>query len=93
MSVRVHLPGYLQPFADGKSKVTLAASPRTAGEALAALWQLHPGVRDRVMTETGEVRPHVNVFVNGESIRFTGGLETPVAEGAQLHIVPAVSGG
>ena len=93
MSVRVHLPGYLQPFAEGKSKLTLAAHPTTAREALEALWKMHPGVRDRVMTETGEVRLHVNVFVDGESIRFTGGLDTPVRDGAELHIVPAVSGG
>ncbi len=93
MSVRVHLPGDLRPFADGKARVTLEARVKTASDALEALWSMHPGVRDRVMTETGEVRPHVNVFVDGESIRFTGGLATPVPEGAELHIVPAVSGG
>src|SRR5262249_25486117 len=63
------------------------------GDALAALWALHPGVRDRVVTEQGEVRPHVNVFVGVESIRFTGGLETPLRDGAEISIVPAVSGG
>jgi molybdopterin converting factor small subunit len=50
-------------------------------------------VRDRVVTEQGEVRPHVNVFVGDESIRFTGGLDTAVTSGAEIHIVPAVSGG
>lgn len=53
----------------------------------------HPGVRDRVLTEQGEVRPHVNVFVGDESIRYTGGLATPLGEGAEVSIVPAVSGG
>ena len=54
---------------------------------------LYPGVRDRVVTEQGQVRPHVNLFVGAESIRFTGGLATPLADGAVMSIVPAVSGG
>jgi molybdopterin converting factor small subunit len=93
MALRFHIPGYLRAFTDGSSRVTLDAGPSTVGEALAALWTLHPGVRDRVVTEQGEVRPHVNVFVGVESIRFTGGLATPVADGAEISIVPAVSGG
>lgn len=48
---------------------------------------------DRVLTEQGEVRPHVNVFVGEESIRYTGGLATPLTDGAEIAIVPAVSGG
>jgi molybdopterin converting factor small subunit len=54
---------------------------------------LHPGVRDRVVNEQGAVRQHVNVFVGDESIRYTGGLDTPLAEGSEISIVPAVSGG
>jgi molybdopterin converting factor small subunit len=50
-------------------------------------------VRDRVITELGEVRPHVNIFVDGESIRDTGGLAAPVRDGAEIFILPAVSGG
>ncbi len=93
MALVFHIPGYLREFTGGLRRVTLAASPATVGEALAALWALHPGVRDRVVTEQGEVRPHVNLFVGAESIRFTGGLATPLAEGAEISIVPAVSGG
>jgi sulfur-carrier protein len=89
MAVVVYLPGPLAPFAGGQSRVTLA-TPRTVGEALHAL---PPGVRDRVMDEQGRVRPHVNVFVGADSIRETGGLETPLAAGAELHIIAAVSGG
>ncbi len=88
-----HIPGFVREFAGGRARVTLAASPATVGEALAALWLLYPGVRDRVVTEQGEVRPHVNLFVGAESIRFTGGLATPLADGAEISIVPAVSGG
>ena len=71
----------------------VGASPASVGEALAALWSMHPGVRDRVVTEQGDVRPHVNVFVGSESIRYTGGLATPVRDGDEVSIIPAVSGG
>ncbi len=93
MAVRCHVPGYLRAFTSGQSIVWLEGSPATVGEALALLWSLHPGVRDRVMTERGEVRPHVNVFVGSENIRYTGGLGTPIADGREISIVPAVSGG
>ncbi|HYM80957.1 MAG TPA: MoaD/ThiS family protein [Candidatus Limnocylindria bacterium] len=91
--VRFHVPGYLRPFTGGASRVELDGSPATVGAALEALWKLHPGVRDRVVTEQGQVRLHVNVFVGDESIRFTGGLDTAVPEGGEISIVPAVSGG
>ena len=93
MAVCFLIPGPLREFTAGKNRVESDASPATVGEALEALWALHPGVRDRVLTERGEVRQHVNVFVGKESIRFTGGLATPVPEGAEVWIVPAVSGG
>jgi molybdopterin converting factor small subunit len=93
MAVAFHIPGYLRPFTAGAARVDLDASPATVGEALAALWALHPGVRDRVVTEPGAVRQHVNVFVGDENIRWTGGLATAVPPGAEISIVPAVSGG
>ncbi len=93
MAVLVHIPGYLREFTGGRHRVTLATSSATVGAALDALWALHPGVRDRVVTEQGAVRPHVNVFVGRESIRFTGGFATPLAGDAEISIVPAVSGG
>jgi molybdopterin synthase sulfur carrier subunit len=93
VSVVFYIPGYVREFTGGRSRIILETSPATVAEALASLWALHPGVRDRVVTEQGEVRPHVNVFVGSESIRFTGGLATPIADGAEISIVPAVSGG
>jgi molybdopterin converting factor small subunit len=57
------------------------------------LWILYPGIRDRVATEQGLVREHINIFVGEENIRYTGGLATPVPSGAEISIVPAVSGG
>ena len=93
MPVRFLLPSTLRPFAGGSARLEFAERPKTVGEALALLGARHPGVRDRVLTEQGEVRPHVNVFVGDESIRYTGGLATPLDEAAEVSIVPAVSGG
>ena len=93
MAVIIRIPAALQPFTGGRARVELAASPTTVGDALAALWAAHPGVRDGVVNEQGEVREHVNVFAGDESIRFTGGLATPVSDGTEISIVPAVSGG
>lgn len=73
--------------------MNLDASPADVGGALAALFTAHPGLRDRITNETGEVRVHVNVFVDGEAIKFTGGLSTPLRERAELHVMPAISGG
>lgn len=92
--IRVHIPGYLREFADGRAGVSLDLAGRvTVADVLAALGKRHPGVCDRVLTERGEVRAHVNLFVGEESIRYTGGLATPVADGAEISIVPAISGG
>jgi len=92
MAVIVHLPGVLAPHAGGRSRVTLEAGPNV-GSALAALFALHAGLRDRIQNERGEVRPHVNVFVGSENVRDLNGLRTPVPDGAEIFIFPAVSGG
>jgi sulfur-carrier protein len=86
------IPGYLRQYTDGAARVETDPAG-TVGEALDRLWRLQPGVRDRVVDEQGNIRPHVNVFVGTESIRFTGGLSTPVPDGSEIWIVPAVSGG
>ncbi len=89
----IHIPGYLRAFTGQRPRLEIEAGPATVGEALEALGRSWPGVRDRVLLETGEVRPHVNVFVGSESIRYSGGLETRVKEGDEISILPAVSGG
>ena len=94
MAVTVRIPGPLRELAGGRAEVSVPGSPRTVGEALAALFVAHSGLRERVMDEQGRLRPHVNVFVGREDIRGTGGLETPLPlTGAELVILPAVSGG
>ena len=93
MSVTVSLPGALRPVAGGAARVTLDAPGATVGDVLGALFARHPALRDRVVTELGQVRVHVNVFVGAESIRLGQGLATPVADGDVVSILPAVSGG
>jgi molybdopterin synthase sulfur carrier subunit len=94
MRVTFLIPGGLRPFTNGKGQVELKVpSPGTVRDALQALWTRYPGVRDRVATEQGTVREHVNVFVGNEDIRYSGGLATPVLEGAEISIVPSISGG
>jgi molybdopterin converting factor small subunit len=93
VSVTVQLPGPLRPFAQGRRQVTLDPPPSTVGEALEALWLLHPALRDRVLDEQGRVRPHVNVFVGTDNVRDGAGLDAGVPDGSEIAIIPAVSGG
>ena len=93
MPVTFHIPGTLREFTDGRSKVEIEQSPKTLAEALSALWTLYPGVRDRIATEQGQVREHINIFIGDENIRYTGGLASPISAGSEISIVPAVSGG
>jgi sulfur-carrier protein len=87
----IHLPAALKDYAAGNRRVDVAGG--TVAVVLGALGQAHPGVGQRVLDERGTLRPHVNVFVNGESIRYLDGLATPVAERDEVWILPAVSGG
>ncbi len=93
MSITFRIPNYLAAFAGDRSAVKLDGSPATVRDALEALWRQHPGLRDRIVDEQGEVRQHVNIFVGDDAIRFADGLATPVPAGAEILIVPAVSGG
>lgn len=93
MPLTFHISGALRAFAGGHDRIEVAGSASTVAEALERLWALYPGLRDRVATEGGEVREHVNIFVGQENIRYTGGLTTPVDQDAEISIFPAISGG
>jgi molybdopterin synthase sulfur carrier subunit len=92
MAVTVVLPGLLAQDADGQSRIDLPA-PGTVGDVLEALFERCPRLRHRICTDRGEVRPHVNVFVENESIRAAEGLATPVRDGDEVFVLPAISGG
>jgi molybdopterin converting factor small subunit len=93
MAIAVVLPRALYPYSRGNSTITLDDPCATVADALSAIGSRWPGVLDRVMTEQGVVREHVNIFVGEESIRFANGLATPVGDGETIMIVAAVSGG
>ncbi|MEO8562995.1 MAG: ubiquitin-like small modifier protein 1 [bacterium] len=93
MAISIQLPSALMRYARDTGAVSVDASCATVAGALAELATRLPAVTDRVLTEQGELRRHVNVFVGEESIRFLDGLSTRVSDGETITIVPAVSGG
>jgi sulfur-carrier protein len=93
VAISVVLPHALHPYSRGAGTLTVDEPCETVGDALAAIAARWPALSDRVLTEQGEVRRHVNVFVGEESIKFIDGLDTPVSDGTTITIVPAVSGG
>ena len=91
--VTFQISGYLTEFAGGNAEVKVDANPVTVGDALNELWRAHAGLRDRVLTERGEVRPHVNIFVNSQVLRRDQVMQTKTAGNDEICIMPAVSGG
>jgi molybdopterin converting factor small subunit len=91
--VRFWIPGPLQSMTEGRSHVDVETCGRTLQGALEALFAAHPAIRDRVLTEGGEIREHVNVFVGKSEARSRGGLAAPLADGMDISILPAISGG
>jgi sulfur-carrier protein len=93
MAILFRIPTYLRAYTGGRGDVSVCVAGRTVNEALTALWEVHPGLRDRVVTEQNEVRQYLNIFVGADSIRDLGGLGAEVADGCEITIVPSVAGG
>ena len=91
MSAVVRLPAQLRQLAGGRAE--LEVEGQTVGEVLAAAGGACPGLTARLFDDAGQLRRFVNVFVAEEDVRFHSGLETLVAPGAVVSIVPAVAGG
>src|SRR5262249_43538144 len=91
--VTFQLSGYLTEFTDGRAEITIREKPAFVGEALKQLWAAHPGLRDRVLTEQGIVRPHINVFLNSQIVQRDRVLNVAIEGDAEICIMPAVSGG
>jgi molybdopterin converting factor small subunit len=89
--ISVRLPTPLRPFAGGRALVRVQGPSLRA--ALADLSRLHPGLEAQLLDGRGALRAHVNVFVNEEDARSLGGLDTPLADGDELLVVPAIAGG
>jgi sulfur-carrier protein len=90
MAIQVRIPTILRTYTDGERAVE--SSGATVTELIDALESEHAGIKDRLV-EGGEARRFVNIYVNDEDIRFTGGLDTAVADGDTVVILPAVAGG
>jgi molybdopterin converting factor small subunit len=93
MALTFVISGPLRELAGNRDEVRIERVAPDVGGALSLLWSECPSFRDRVVTELGELRPHLNVFVDGENIRWSGGFATPVRDGAEIVILPALSGG
>ena len=87
----VRIPTPLRNLTGGLNKVDVAAG--TIGELVQALDNAHPGFADRILDEDGELRRFVNIYVDGEDIRFSNGFDTAVEDGNEVSIVPSVAGG
>jgi sulfur-carrier protein len=90
MAVTIKIPAQLRTLTGNEAETEVEGS--SVGEALDALYERFDGLRERI-TEDGELRRFVNVYVSGEDIRFGEGLDTPVDDGDEITILPAVAGG
>ena len=91
MSVLVRIPTPLRRMTNGQDKVEMDSS--NLSELVEKLDSEYPGFKERLVDENGELRYFVNIYVNGEDVRFLKGLETATATGDEVSIVPAVAGG
>jgi sulfur-carrier protein len=89
--IKVRIPTPLRPMTGGKSEVELAGN--TVSEIIDNLGSAHPGIKERLYDEQGEVRRFINIYVNEEDIRFLTGKETPLKDGDEVSIIPAIAGG
>ena len=91
--INFEFPRALGVEVNGRTALLLDESCATLGDALTALRQRAPEVLDRVMDETGAIRPHVNIFVDDENIRFLDGVDTRLNDSSTILILAAISGG
>jgi sulfur-carrier protein len=93
VTVQVLLPGVLASLAGGAKHLDVEPAGGTLADVLDALAVQHPLLARRIRDETGQVRRFVNVYVDGDDIRFEGGLDTTVRDGAEVQVLPSVAGG
>lgn len=89
--IRVRIPTPLRPLTKGQGEVETKAG--SVVEMIESLNSTYPGIKDRLCDEMGELRRFVNIYVNEEDIRFLTGKDTPLKDGDEVSIVPAIAGG
>lgn len=87
----VRVPQPLRRLTKGQSTVQLSAA--TIGQSLDAMEKAYPGIKERIVDPTGALHRFVNIYINGEDVRFLQGMETKVKDADEISIVPAVAGG
>jgi sulfur-carrier protein len=85
------IPSVLRAETGGAAKVEVDGD--TVGQAIARLVERHPGLRGRLLADDGGVHRFVNLYLNGEDVRYLGGLDTRVADGDEVRLLPAIAGG
>ncbi|MBI2118538.1 MAG: MoaD/ThiS family protein [Elusimicrobia bacterium] len=91
MATKVRIPAPLRKLT--KDQAVVDSNGHTIQEVLAELEKNYPGIKERICDETGQVRRFINIFVNGEDIRFKEGIQTKVGADAEVSIIPAIAGG
>ena len=91
MAVTVRIPTTLRPMSGGNKLVEVEPGPLS--EVIAGLDSAHPGFAERLLDDDGSMRKFVNIFVDDDDVRYLDGLETDVADGITVSIIPAVAGG
>ena len=91
MGVMIRIPSPLRRITGGQDRVEVEGS--TLSETINGLEDKFPGIKARLLDETGELKHFVNVYVNGEDVQFLQGLNTPITSTDEVSIVPAVAGG
>ena len=91
MAITVRIPTPLRRVTDGQDKVDTEGE--TLGQIIDSMESQYPGIKERLCDEDGNLRNFVNVYVNGEDVRFLDGIDSATGEGDEVSIVPAVAGG
>lgn len=91
MPVNVRIPTALRKLTNNEEVLEVSAG--TVANVIAELQNRYPGIQERLLDENGEVRRFVNVYVNEEDIRFLQNQETPIKDGDEISIIPAIAGG
>jgi molybdopterin synthase sulfur carrier subunit len=91
MSIQIRVPTPLRKFTAGAEAVT--AEGTTVGALVDDIERRHPGIKEKICDDAGKVRRFVNIYINGDDIRFLSNLDSPVKDGDEVSIVPAIAGG
>jgi len=91
--ITFQVSGHLTEFTGGRPEIKIDGTHGSVGDALEQLWGAHAGLRDRVLTEQGKVRPHINVFVNNQVVQRDRVMNVRIEGDTEICIMPAVSGG